>query len=158
MRFDIKIEPTRKVTARELKTTAQNALLFLWAIYKCLFVGSNLPSISSYWMVYKNYCSSVSKSLICVFLNASKKIILKTRRDCTRDFYRKIGLFFRKFLFGWNRFCLFLKLYNKRKISSSSEKNIFMKQTNSLKNHPNLSVEISIEISVEISLAISSSF
>ena len=32
-------------------------------------------------------------------------------RDCKRDFYRKIWLCFRKFLFDWNRFCLVLKLY-----------------------------------------------
>ena len=63
-------------------------------------MGSNIPSILSCWMVYKNYCSSVSNSLTCVFLDASKTFWIQDQKYvCSNNFKKQL---FGNFSFSWN--------------------------------------------------------
>ena len=54
-------------------------------------MGSNTPSILNCWMVYKNYCSSVSNSLTCVFLDASKTFWIQDQKYvCSNNFKKQL--------------------------------------------------------------------
>ena len=56
-------------------------------------MDSNTPSISSCWMIYKNYCSLVCNSspVTCIFLDASKTFWIQDQNYvCSNNFKKQL--------------------------------------------------------------------